>query len=91
MMSFVLVFPTIHNSQQIQKTTLSQHLEKMHVKVILGAHWYAQLMEQQLWSGSFPMEVDVAKLENRGFTEKLIISKYGFKKVSYQLSIYGIV
>ena len=86
MMNFVLVFLIIHNSQRIQKITLSQHLEKMLVKVILEAHWSAQLMEQQLWSGSFPMEVDVAKQENQEFMEKLITLENGFKQVSKQLS-----
>ena len=91
MMNFVLVFLTIHNNQRIQKITSSQHLEKMLVKVILEVHLSAQSMQQQLWLESFPTEVDVAKLENRGFTQKLIISKNGFKQVSNQLSINGIV
>ena len=82
MMNFVLVFPTIHDSQRIQKITLSQRLEKMLVRVILEAHSSAQLMEQQHWLGSFLMVVDVGKQENQGFTEKLITSKNGFKQVS---------
>ena len=88
-MNFVLVFLTIHNRQKTQKRNLSQHLVKMLVKVILEVHLSAQSMEQRLWLGSFLMVVDVAKLENQGFMEKLIISKNGFEQVSNQLSIYN--
>ena len=82
MMNFVRVFLTILNKQRTWKITLSQHLVRMLVRVILEDHSSAQLMEQQLWLESFLMEVDVAKQENQEFTEKLIISKNGFKQVS---------